>query len=86
MKTLQTIKNEVAKEEGYKDFDDAFYKCDMFFEKEWDEVSKRYAAEVAVSFGKSLSNYEHENHCSIAFDKEERTIEDFFEIFKNKQK
>ena len=50
MKTLDEIRNEIAKENGYKDWDDLhdFYvKINSPFNIILDEVARRYAKEVA---------------------------------------
>lgn len=48
MKTLDEIKEEVAKERGYQSFDEMmWFNDDLIREDTLDAIAKRYAAEVA---------------------------------------
>lgn len=85
MKTLNDFKDEVAKENGYKDWKDLMLNnFDIYVDKKADLAAERYAEYVAICFCEYLKDYTREADVIIGND--ERTSKELYDIFrKNKQ-
>jgi len=83
MKTLQEIKEEVAKENGFSSWDGASYEEESFMTN---TVAKKYAEEVALDFRRWCDENEYANSAALGRSLTESELYTYYSenIFPNK--